>query len=34
MDESLLYKKAYAFAVKVIKLYKELGKRKVEKASA
>ena len=34
MDNSILYTKAYAFAVKVVKLYKELGKRKVEKALA
>ena len=32
MDDSLLYRKAYSFSVKIVKLYKELNRKKVEKA--
>jgi len=32
MDNSILYTKAYAFAVRIVKLYKELNRNKVERA--
>jgi len=32
MDKSILYTKAFAFAVKIVKTYKVLNDRKVEKA--